>query len=587
MLNRIQTVFKKVLPEFLSHKPSVHLASFYTFSNFTRIWAMTIFSLTASALLPLWFAAVIHHNLIQQSMDSELRLRAERLTSNARRSIAFFMEERLNALTFTVNEIGYGDLTSHAELDEILRNLKLGFGGFSDLSIINADGRQVAYAGPYNLEGKNYKHQPWFAQSMKQEHYISEVFTGYRDEPHIIIAVRSWAPGKGHFVLRATLDTARLIQTIQSYQTSIHADLFLVNHEGVLQTPSSTFGEIFSQTDLEIPEVSPKTEVVMNEGNKRAQFVKGYSFVSTDTLTTPFILMVMKKRAGVMEVWLRMGSSFNWIIGISGVVLVIIVTLASTFLVNRLYHVDDTKAKTMLQMEESQQLAAIGQLAAGVAHEINNPLALINETAGYVKDLYAYGETGMTEEEIIEHLDSILEAVDRCGTITSQLLGFVRRFDIKIKKIDIGQMVSSVLSFHKKDAEHRGIHVTTIIPDTLPLIETDSGKLQQILVNLINNAFQAVEEDGCLDIVISQKEPEVVDIEIKDTGCGISEENLKKIHEPFFSTKQEKMGTGLGLSITYGLVKKLKGRISVKSTEGVGTEFTISLPVKLQEEANS
>ena len=121
------------------------------------------------------------------------------------------------------------------------------------------------------------------------------------------------------------------------------------------------------------------------------------------------------------------------------------------------------------------------------------------------------------------------------------------------------------------------------IPDSIPDMKTDKGKLQQILVNLINNAFQAVDDGCCIDIFVSQINIETVELVIQDTGCGIPENNLAKIHEPFFSTKQNQMGTGLGLSITYGLVKKLGGNIFVKSTEGVGTAFTISLPIRIQE----
>ena len=126
--------------------------------------------------------------------------------------------------------------------------------------------------------------------------------------------------------------------------------------------------------------------------------------------------------------------------------------------------------------------------------------------------------------------------------------------------------------------------MTVSIPDNIPDMETDKGKFQQILVNLINNAFQAVEEGGCLDITGSKINAKTIELVIKDTGCGIPEESLKKIYEPFFSTKKDQNGTGLGLSITYGLVKKLGGTISVQSSEGVGTCFTITLPVKIQEE---
>ncbi|MCK4767709.1 MAG: two-component sensor histidine kinase [Desulfobacula sp.] len=543
---------------------------------------MSIFVLVITAIFPLCIATIIHYQLIQKSIDSELILRSERLTSNAKRSITFFMKERLDALIFTANEMGYEQLTENDKLAEILKNLKLGFGGVSDLSVFDEDGNQVAYAGPFNFEGKNYKYQPWFLQSLNKKYFISEVFTGYRDVPHIIIAVKSIKPDKSFLILRATLDTERLMKTLTSYKTNDYTDIFLINHKGDLQTPSANYGNIFTQTNLKISDYSSSTKVSMTTF-KGLQVILGHSFISTNMVDTPFILMVQKKKAGMMHVWLELYRKINWVVGISVVLIVLVITFASTFMVNKLHQIDKTKAETMLQMEQNQQLASIGQLAAGVAHEINNPLAVINQTAGYIKDLYRFKDEPRNDIEIIENIDSILDAVDRCGTITQQLLGFVRQFDIKVKKIRLQKIVSDVLSFHKKEAEYRGINVTVSIPDTIPDMETDGGKLQQILVNLINNAFQAVDEGCCLDIIGSQIDTKTIELVIQDTGCGIPEDSLEKIHEPFFSTKQDQMGTGLGLSITYGLVNKLGGNISAQSTEGVGTCFTITLPIKIRE----
>ncbi len=577
---------RKIWPRFFFHKHSVHLDSFFTFSNYRRIWIISVSLLTLSSLIPLILATVIHYRLIHKSVDSELALRAERLTSNARRSISFFINERLDALGFIINEIGYSDLTDNQKLEEILNNLKLGFGGYTDLSVIDKHGRQIAYAGPFNLEGKDYRTQPWFTQSLEKTNFVSEVFTGYRDAPHIIIAVRSVSPGGSTFILRATLDTERLIQMMLQYKSDEHTDIFLVNHKGILQTPSTNFGDIFSQVPFPIPRFSLRTTVDTAAAGPdgRKTVIMGNSYINTDKVETPFILMVRKEKEGVMSNWLKLGRTFIWIVGISGALVIVIVTLSASFLVNKLYIADKTKAQTMLQMEQSQQLASIGQLAAGVAHEINNPLAQINETAGYVKDLYIFGAEALSEEEIIEYLDSILDAVDRCGAITSQLLGFVRQFDLKVKKIDLQKMIKSVLDFHKKEAEYRNIHISMLFPELPTILETDSGKLQQILVNLVNNAFQALENDGCLDVSVAHVTSEKLEVVIKDTGCGIPKENISRIHEPFFSTKKEKMGTGLGLSITYGLVKKLNGNISVESSEGVGTIFTVTLPVNIRKE---
>jgi signal transduction histidine kinase len=310
----------------------------------------------------------------------------------------------------------------------------------------------------------------------------------------------------------------------------------------------------------------------------------GYAFIDTAIAPTSFILMVVKQKAGMMKVWLDLRSKFNWFFGISAVIIAIVITLTSTVMVNQIFHADRQKAQTMVMAERNCQLASIGQLAAGVAHEINNPLALINETAGYVKDLFTIKQQYKEDPDLVEHIDSIIDAVERCGTITRQLLGFARHFDVETQPIDLNEMVSDVINFHKKEAEYRNIKIHVDIPETIPLIETDRGKLQQIILNLVNNAFQAIDNGCFLGVRAEMDGPARVRLFIQDNGCGISEDHLNKVFEPFFTTKKEGKGTGLGLSITYGLVKKLHGNITVQSRTGQGTTFVVTLPVQLKEE---
>jgi len=310
----------------------------------------------------------------------------------------------------------------------------------------------------------------------------------------------------------------------------------------------------------------------------------GYAFISTQIAETPFILMVVKQKERMTKVWRQLHTNINTIVLFGIISILIVITITCTFMVNRLYLADKENAETMASAEQTNQLASIGQLAAGVAHEINNPLALIGETAGYVKDLFFMDKQYRNDEELVEHIDTILESVERCGMITRQLLGFARKFDIKIQKVSLKQIISDVLIFHKKETEYRNISVHVDVPEDIPEIETDRGKLQQIMINLVNNAFQAMDDGCCLDILASNEVPENVKISISDNGCGISEENLEKVFQPFFSTKEGGKGTGLGLTITYGLVKKLHGNISVKSKEQEGTTFILSLPVRIKEE---
>ncbi|MBW2469119.1 MAG: ATP-binding protein [Deltaproteobacteria bacterium] len=582
MIERIRKALGPIWPEFF-HQDIKLLDPYMTFTDYRKIWTLGISVLIATALVPLLVVTIIHYRLLDKSVDSELRLRTERLASNAKRAITFFLEERLDALRFTVNEISYDRLTDPDHLEEILRNLKLGFGGLTDLSVIDRTGKQLAYAGPYNLEGRDYSNQRWFIECQQHNFYVSEIFRGYRDVPHIIIAAKSLREDGSFFFIRATLDTERLIRALQSYETGAHAHIFLVNRSGVIQTPAKQHGDIFQKMSLPVPVFSERTRVSIAKDDKGKTLIVGYAYIFTQIADTPFILMVIKHKAGMMQVWHQLRSNINWFVGSGAFVILAVIIITCTLLVNKLFHADKAKAEAMALMEQSNQLASIGQLAAGVAHEINNPLALINETAGYVKDLFVLKERYGHDDELIGYIDDILDAVERCGMITSQLLGFARKFEVKIQEVNLKEAISDVLVFHNKEASYRNIKVCVDVPEDMPPIKTDRAKLQQVLVNLVNNAFQAL-DDGCrLDIEASPAGNNKIRIAVSDNGCGIPEENLPKIFEPFFTTKKGSRGTGLGLAITYGLVKKLHGEITLKSKLDEGTTFTITLPTQIQE----
>lgn len=559
-----------------------HRSSYYTFQDYRQIWLMAIFVLMSTALFPLIVITLIHYQLIDRSINTESLLRTERVTSNARRAVTFFLEERLAALKFTVSENAYDSLTNPGNLSAVLRNLKMGFGGLTDLSVIDDTGMQVAYAGPFNLEGKDYSKQPWFNACQRHNDCVSETFSGHRDVPHIVVAVKSLRPNGRFFVLRATLETERLIQALNSFKTGEHADIFLINRAGILQTPSQFYEGKSGRMSIPVPAYSDRTMAMISKDRSGQPIIVGYAFIETEIAPTSFILMVVKHKAGMMKVWLDLRSNIHWFLGLCVVIIFIVVTLTSTFMVNKIFQVDREKAKTMAIAEQSCQLASIGQLAAGVAHEINNPLALINETAGYVRDLFVIKNRYKNDAELLEYIDSIIEAVERCGTITRQLLGFARHLDVHIQPIDLNDIVTSVINFHKKEAEYRNIRIHVDIPETIPRIETDRGKLQQIILNLVNNAFQAIDNESFLDIRAEMDGLEHVRLSIRDSGCGISEDHLSKIFEPFFTTKAEGEGTGLGLSITYGLVQKLHGAITVQSEKGEGTTFLITLPIHIE-----
>ncbi|HHD63891.1 MAG TPA: hypothetical protein ENK96_05925 [Desulfobulbaceae bacterium] len=264
-------------------------------------------------------------------------------------------------------------------------------------------------------------------------------------------------------------------------------------------------------------------------------------------------------------------------------VVICIVICLVTYVVHGLYGADLRRHEYLQQVERNDKLASVGRLAAGVAHEVNNPLAIINEKAGLIKDMFTYTDDYKADERLVSTVDSIIKAVERAGSITHRLLGFARKIEVSVEKINIEHLIRETFGFLKKEAEYKNIQIKVKVAKNVPEIITDRGKLQQILLNIINNAFAAMDEGGEIDVTVRRLSGQrAVSIKVRDVGCGISEENMKLIFEPFFSTKTQSGGTGLGLAITYGLIRDLHGTLEVESKVGIGTTFSITLPFRME-----
>jgi two-component system, NtrC family, sensor kinase len=365
------------------------------------------------------------------------------------------------------------------------------------------------------------------------------------------------------------------IDLLSQLEIAGHGDAFIVNHKGVLQTPSLYLGEILESISLPIPDFAPETKVFQWTTEKGIPLVIGYRYITN----TPFILMVVKHKEALLKSWKSSRRELMGFLLISVAFILFVILWGATCLVNRIFRSDQKLIVSLHQVEYANKMASIGRLAAGVAHEINNPLAIINEKAGLMKDLFLFKKEYKGDEMLMGLLDSITTSVARCGRITKRLLGFARHMDVSIQSVDLGEVVREVLGFLNKEAEYRSIAVSIEEANDIPLIATDAGKLQQIILNIINNAFAAMENNGHLQISIGMAGEDRVALTISDDGCGIPEKDLKRVFEPFFSKKKGKGGAGLGLSITYGLSEEIGGTIEVSSELNKGTTFTITLPL--------
>jgi PAS domain S-box-containing protein len=223
-------------------------------------------------------------------------------------------------------------------------------------------------------------------------------------------------------------------------------------------------------------------------------------------------------------------------------------------------------------MMQQQKLASVGQLAAGVAHEINNPLTTILTTTMLMQ------EDLDPDDPDYQEFQTIISETLRCRKIVTSLLNFARQSKPMIKENDINTIVSESISLTRKQGAFQDIVLDKDLSEDIPPVYVDKDQIQQSLINLILNAIDATEAGGKIHITTTyHSDDDMVDIVISDTGQGINEDDLNHVFEPFFTSKDR--GTGLGLAITHGLIKQNGGFIDVESEPGKGTTFTIKLPI--------
>jgi len=237
------------------------------------------------------------------------------------------------------------------------------------------------------------------------------------------------------------------------------------------------------------------------------------------------------------------------------------------------------RAKMEQQMIATERLAALGTLSTGVAHEINNPLAMMRESAGYMRLFLnkpeASGIPG--QKELARGLDVIEKGIDRIRRITHLLLGYARDQESMVAEIRLTDIIEETLELVLKEAKGKDIKFVRDTAEPVPVIWSDPYRIRQVLVNLLTNGVQAIKDDGIITVSLSEQK-DGISLTVNDSGEGIPKENMSRIFEPFFTTKPPDKGTGLGLYVSRGIVNKLGGDIAVKSGVGKGTSFTVTLP---------
>jgi len=555
-------------------------------NRYARLRKLILATMILVPAIPFYIVMGIGYYYFTTSIENSTVASMKRIVEDHRQMIDTFLTERKSDLEFVAESYTFDDLADPINLYKVFNILQNKSAAFVDLGVFNEEGIHVTYQGPYKLIGRDYGAEAWFKEVMKRGYYISDIFLGYRKVPHFIIAITREEPGR-KWVLRSTIDTQFFTDLVERVRIGKTGESYILNEQGILQTQRRSGGNLMDKdTDHLIgPARHEGTESFLKKNQKGEEFL----YATTWLQDKKWLLVVRREEADAF----RDVRSATLVIMLINTVVGAGIVAAAFYLTNsivrRMEGIDTEKEQLGQQLVRASRLAELGEMAAGFAHEINNPLQIMTSEQALVdtifSDMIQKGEL-KESQDLVDLKDSMAQIklqIERCAKITQAILKFGRQSEPVSKDIDLVVFIPEVTGMIVKKATVNGITVTEEIADNTPVIRGDPSLLQQVLLNLYNNAMDAIAErhgaeGGELVIAAAPDEDGKVKISVRDNGVGISPENLKKVFSPFFTTKPVGKGTGLGLSVCYGIVDSMGGVMEVSSERGVGTTFTIRLP---------
>jgi len=545
--------------------------------SYTRLRKKILASILLPSLIPLVLVTAIILYEFYCSYQTKVHNHLAQIVLKQKQNINTFLQERLSNIQMVADNHSFYDLKKPERLQRQLKILQSNFDNvFVDLGLVNAQGVQVAYAGPFQLQDAVYEKADWFANALKHRHAISDVFLGKRGFPHFIVTVKRESEGKP-WIVRATIDFSAFNTIVQRIHIGKTGFAFIINQESEFQTqPFQSIDPDKEPYTSLIRGVDRKIEVVQKKGQN------GYKKIfALSPLKDGHWFLVYQQRLSEALQDLNNTITLAALIVLFGAMgIVTMAFVLSRRMVLRIEQVNKEKESMDAQVVEAGKMAAVGELAAGIAHEINNPVAIMVEEAGWIGDLIEEEEFQDMEnlEEVNRALREIAVQGKRSKEITHKLLSFARKTDSRVQEVNLQELLEEIMSITAQRAKHNSVVINLDVEDGLPPINTSPTEMQQVFLNLINNALDAMERQGGSLDVIARSQADKIIVETTDTGPGIPESELARVFDPFYTTKPTGKGTGLGLSICYGIINKMGGELKVSSELGQETTFTIVLP---------
>lgn len=495
-----------------------------------------------------------------------------------------FLRERRGDLESFLSLLPPKALTGAPAKREVTIMLQSSDGAFQDMGIIGPNGTHTAYAGPYNLFNKDYQQAPWYVETLKRGYYISDVFLGYRNVPHFVIAVARRINNQP-WVLRATVNSAVFENIVSEVTIGDSGEAYILNRDNRFQTRRWSGGALL-ETD---PDRYPTQEDRLMTFTTGEEEGAGYLTASTPINDGKWRLIVRRKKSEAFHGTVMAGYLVTLFLIGGGAVVVVLAFVISRRLSDSLQEKTEAVRKLEGQLVQAARLAELGEMAAGFAHEINNPLQIMKADLALfdmtLKDVTAHEEDREARAELAEISKQLQIQIDRCAAITREILRFGRQDAPETKTIKLAAYLPKVWAMVENKAAVHGIDLRCDVAPQVPTVEADPGQLQQVMINLVNNAIHAVvERHGCKGGKIAMKAQEDGEgnavITVIDNGIGMSRELLAKIFMPFFTTKAPGQGTGLGLSVCHSIIDSMGGELTADSRKGHGATFTVMIPGK-------
>lgn len=556
------------------------------YNNYGKIGKYIFLNITIVPFIPFILIMGIGCFYFLSSLANTSVSSISRIVNDHRQMIESFLTERRSDLEFILNSYTFEELSQPETLEKIYSDLQIKSTAFTDLGIFNESGVHVAYQGGYRLSGKVYKNADWFKEVLKNGYYISDIFLGYRQKPHFILAVAKEAD-KQKYIIRVTIDSKFFSSMVRQIRIGSTGEAYILNRDGFFQTERRSGGNLMEKDPdfAQYPSFSTGIETFLQKNAQGIDFQCAAMWMEGNR----WLLVVRQEKADAFRTF-RIAAFLGALIAIiGGAVIIAMSYYISNRIVNRIKSSDSERDRLQEQLIMAGRLAELGEMSAGFAHEINNPLqiikneiSLIEITLQDIQQAYLIPESDEIKD-LKDFLRQISLQINRCSSITHSILKFGRKTEHQIKTLKPGTFIPEITEMVKKKASINGVELSLKIDDDAPVFLGDPSQLQQILLNLYNNAFDAVIEKcgtsgGKLDVTAGSNGQGGVMIQFRDNGCGITPDNMKKIFSPFFTTKPVGKGTGLGLSICYGLVKGMGGDMKVESEAGVGSVFTLTFP---------